>query len=696
MQGVAGCVDAQTPGHFSTQSIVVADNSVGGYLPTQIGRLSSTLLLLDANANYISGTIPTEIGLMSTLTAFWTFDNLLSGTIPTEIGNAGALFSVMVYGNHISGTLPTQIGGLTSLGSMVQPPAFIEAPKPGVLGQDGTYANELDGLMRAGSRYGFQIGQSFDTSRSSANTISGSIPSQLAFNSSISRWYADGLRLSGTIPAELNAVLVNERALTLANPERPEQEKLLLDVDLTDNRLDAVSPGDPIVLHCLSPGISCKGFPPHSCSAMAGDYRLSFTEAGACIRCPPPIATVGLIGLVLLLWLASLGILYRINQLTQRAQKAMKTIFATASIVIGQVQIVSVFTDLRAVEDSSAADVAGLAVAAFADPSILRIECVLPGLQGAGSAEQDDSVSPQTLSKIAVLALPLLSFGALSIGRIWFSCVRRNYPAADKCARLTLILFMLQLSFVTSKSVEMIRDVFLELSDGTGGMFAMAMICLEAVYLIALWCDARGLARLQSKAAKSNAGSAVSRRATRLEPLTEKYASHAPYWQFVVWGRTLALIVVDTVITPDVVAPPTHAYVQTIAAAVVVVISLALQIIYKPFCEEVLPGISQNKLEASLLANNVVQLVTAAIYHAATQGGDGSSTTGGLVVDIFLCALLVAPAVVMLVLLLRSRRLRRALTGRASRLSRASACSENAPTTTFNPKDDDELSPVEA
>ena len=61
MQGVAGCVDAQTPGHFSTQSIVVADNSVGGYLPTQIGRLSSTLLLLDANANYISGRSPLKL-----------------------------------------------------------------------------------------------------------------------------------------------------------------------------------------------------------------------------------------------------------------------------------------------------------------------------------------------------------------------------------------------------------------------------------------------------------------------------------------------------------------------------------------------------------------------------------------------------------------------------------------------------------
>ena len=225
-------------------------------------------------------------------------------------------------------------------------------------------------------------------------------------------------------------------------------------------------------------------------------------------------------------------------------------------------------------------------------------------------------------------------------------------------------------------------------------MFAMAMICLEAVYLIALWCDARGLARLQSKAAKSDAESASVSRA-RGSSHSQKSTQACAFWQFVVWGRTLALIVVDTIITPDVVAPPTHAYVQTIAAAVVVVISLALQIIYKPFCEEVLPGISQNKLEASLLANNVVQLVTAAIYHAATQGGDGSSTTGGLVVDVpYVLSSLAGRRV--LVQLLRSRRLRRALTGRASRLSRASACSENAPTTTFNPNDDDELSPVEA
>ena len=170
---------------------------------------------------------------------------------------------------------------------------------------------------------------------------------------------------------------------------------------------------------------------------------------------------------------------------------------------------------------------------------------------------------------------------------------------------------------------------------------------------------------------------ALARRATRLEPLTEKYGRHAPYWQFVVWGRTLALIVLETAITPQIVAPPAHAYVQMAAAAVIIVISLILQLVYQPFEEEVLPGISQNRLEAALLANNIIQLITVAIYNDMRQRGGGGG--GRTVVDAILCALFLAPPIVVAGLLLRSRRLRRVLTGRSSRLSSVRASFSSGP-----------------
>jgi hypothetical protein len=575
--------------------------------------------------------------------------------------------ALLMHGNRISGTIPTQVGQLTQLGRLDTGISQMGLLVPPTYDLDGP-----EGIMMSGQYTGWRMGQTPSPDHPHDNAISGTIPSSLALlNVSLEIWHADGLRLSGTLPAELDAALIAERALNLANLDRAADENdntalFLSEIDLRGNRLGPFAADEPISVHCMTAGISCQGMPPQGCSAMGPAFRLSLTETGTCIQCPPLGATLGLLALVLALWVAAMGVLYKINHMTQKAKKAMRTIFATASIVIGQVQIIYIFTDLKAVEDSAAADVAGLAAAAFADPSILRIECLSPsGLEGGVT----DMGSPQTISKLGVLGLPVLTFAGLLGARFWHGPVRGNLAAADKFARLTLIFFMLQLSFVTSQSLGMLVDTALERNSSPfEPLIGLALILLELLYAVRLWRDARGL-RIGKRGGSASAAADIERRASRLEPLTEKYASHAPYWQFVVWGRTLALIVLETVITPEVVPPPAHAYAQTVGAAIVILVSLGLQLRFSPFGEEVLPGVSQNRLEAGLLANNVVQLITAAVYNSL-RGGSGS---GSMVADSILCVLFFAPAVVMLVLLLRSRRLRRALTGRTSRLSGAAA-----------------------
>ena len=51
----------------------------------------SALKRLDLDNNSITGTIPSEIGILSSLTRFDIDNNLITGTVPSEIGMLSSL-----------------------------------------------------------------------------------------------------------------------------------------------------------------------------------------------------------------------------------------------------------------------------------------------------------------------------------------------------------------------------------------------------------------------------------------------------------------------------------------------------------------------------------------------------------------------------------------------------------------------------
>jgi len=83
-------------------------------IPSEIGRVTS-LLELELFDTRIPGSIPTEIGLLSSLKVF-TVSHELSGTIPVEIGQCKSLHTLrMINNENIGGTIPSTLGRLTSL-----------------------------------------------------------------------------------------------------------------------------------------------------------------------------------------------------------------------------------------------------------------------------------------------------------------------------------------------------------------------------------------------------------------------------------------------------------------------------------------------------------------------------------------------------------------------------------------------------
>jgi len=68
----------------SLRRLYVHDNFMTGRLPSEIGLLS-TLEELDVSRNALSGSLPTEIGLLPSLHFLDVSGNFLSGLVPREV-----------------------------------------------------------------------------------------------------------------------------------------------------------------------------------------------------------------------------------------------------------------------------------------------------------------------------------------------------------------------------------------------------------------------------------------------------------------------------------------------------------------------------------------------------------------------------------------------------------------------------------
>ena len=107
-------------GTYSALHLVSTLNGEGlnGTLPVELFTQNDQLESLDASINLVSGTIPTEIGLLSKLSSLSFSENMLTGPLPTEIGLLTKLTTLLLDRNSLAGPLPTEIGKLSSLATL--------------------------------------------------------------------------------------------------------------------------------------------------------------------------------------------------------------------------------------------------------------------------------------------------------------------------------------------------------------------------------------------------------------------------------------------------------------------------------------------------------------------------------------------------------------------------------------------------
>ena len=180
------------------------DNNLTGTLPPEIGNLTS-LEVLRLGFNSLSGAIPSAMGDLTSLEGLWLYHNQLSGSIPPAIGDLTSLEELWLNGNQLSGEIPSEIGNLTSLEKLHLSRNQLSGSIPSEIGN----LTSLKELWLAANALSDSIPSEIgnltrlEELHLSSNSLSGSIPSEIGNLTRLELLNLGSNSLSGSIPSEI-------------------------------------------------------------------------------------------------------------------------------------------------------------------------------------------------------------------------------------------------------------------------------------------------------------------------------------------------------------------------------------------------------------------------------------------------------------------------------------------------------------
>ena len=178
-----GSIPADLGNLTSLQRLGLWSNDLSGEIPSELGNLSS-LERMSLDDNQLSGGIPSELGSLSNLERMSLDDNQLSGGIPSELGNLSNLERLYLTRNQLSGEIPTELSSLPNLEELALGGNQLSGSIPAEL---GSLASLIELYLWG-------------------NEFSGDIPSELGSLSSLTVLHLGGNQLSGEIPSELGDI----------------------------------------------------------------------------------------------------------------------------------------------------------------------------------------------------------------------------------------------------------------------------------------------------------------------------------------------------------------------------------------------------------------------------------------------------------------------------------------------------------
>ena len=143
-------------GNGNVTELALPGNNLSGTLPAELGSLTS-LNALDLSENRLSGTLP-DLSTLTILTSLNLGDNQLSGTIPDWLGSLTALQDLSLRDNRLTGPIPEELGDLVALQNLYLDDNQLSGTIPDWLGDldqlRNLYlnGNQLSGCVPDGSR----------------------------------------------------------------------------------------------------------------------------------------------------------------------------------------------------------------------------------------------------------------------------------------------------------------------------------------------------------------------------------------------------------------------------------------------------------------------------------------------------------------------------------------------------------------
>jgi len=113
-RGLTGSIPSEIGNLTSLICLNLNGNQLTGSIPPEVRNLVN-LENLSLQGNRLNGTLPDWIGNMTRLTNLWLYVNQFSGPIPPWIGNLVNLNYLVLNGNQLSGSIPPEIGKLKNL-----------------------------------------------------------------------------------------------------------------------------------------------------------------------------------------------------------------------------------------------------------------------------------------------------------------------------------------------------------------------------------------------------------------------------------------------------------------------------------------------------------------------------------------------------------------------------------------------------
>ncbi|KAL3500027.1 hypothetical protein ACH5RR_039120 [Cinchona calisaya] len=202
---ISGTLPSGIGNLISLSYLDVRNNSLSSTIPDSLERLTN-LQELYLSENSFTGEIPSSIGYISGLQILTLDQNMLTGGIPISLSNCSDLQGFAAFQNDLSGALPKQVLGLSSLSlGLILAQNQFTGPLPSEVGNMKNLVsldvseNKLSGEIPM-SLFGCEM---LELLHLEDNSFEGSIPSSLGQLKSIQVIDLSHNNLSGQIPTSL-------------------------------------------------------------------------------------------------------------------------------------------------------------------------------------------------------------------------------------------------------------------------------------------------------------------------------------------------------------------------------------------------------------------------------------------------------------------------------------------------------------